>query len=257
MMSIVTTAQDQSQLATCVCQKNISGKTIFVGFPGHGLVGSIASKYIARYLELEVVGYLRSPLIPPLSVFLDGILAYPYRIYGDPTGKKDIAILIGESPAPPQAYYYLANAVLDWATQEAGAKEIICLDGFPDNVDPPEVYLVAEPDTRNKMDSFKLHKPQTGYIGGLSGAILNEVMIRESIDGYALLVSTTSQFPDPIGAAELIKVINRIKDLTIDVEPLVVDGEKIRSTMQEFADRTRQLSDSGSEVSAKDSSLYI
>ena len=86
----------------------------------------------------------------------------------------------------------------------------------------------------------------------MSGAILNEVMIRESIDGYAILVSTTSQFPDPIGAAELIKVINRIKNLDIDVQPLIIDGEKIRSTMQEFADRTRQLSDSGSDISAKD-----
>ena len=254
MKSFSQASLSSGQLASCICNTEVIGKTMLVGFPGHGLVGSIAAKYIIKSLELEVVGYVRSVLIPPMAVFLDGVLAYPYRIYGDPKKRKSTVVLIGESPAPPSAYYFLANAVLDWAVTHIGAEEIICLDGFPDSRNEPEVYVVAEPDIKERFTEYK--KPQTGYIGGLSGAILNETIIRE-IDGYALLVSTTSQFPDPIGAAELIKVLNDIKGWKIDVKPLIEDGEKIKKTMQEFADKTRQLSDGSSSDSGVRESLYL
>ena len=224
----------------CLCKEDVSVKTIIVGFPGIGLIGSISAKYIVRELGMHVSGYIRSPLIPPLAVFLDGILAYPYRIY---TKKGlDVAVLIGESPAPVQAYFYLANAVLDWANK-VGAEEIICMDGFQDpfSVDKKEIYLVAEPDMKDKIDKYNLQKPETGYIGGLSGAILNESILR-SINGFALLCGTADvNLPDPIGAANIIQVLNKIKNINVNTDSLHADGEKIKKTMKEFADRTRMI----------------
>lgn len=226
----------------CICQDNIKASTLLVGFPGMGLVGTIAVKHLIKELELKVVGYIKSPLIPPLAVFLDGVLAYPYRIHA--SEDSDIAILIGESPAPTGAYYYLANAVLDWAEsiETDKNKEVICLDGFVDNRAESQVYMVAEPDLKSKLDNLNLARPQTGFIGGLSGSILNESIIRP-IDGYALLVSTLSQFPDPAGAAKLIEVLNKQKNLEVNVESLLKDGEKIKASMAEFASRTQQLAD--------------
>ncbi|MHA1990531.1 MAG: proteasome assembly chaperone family protein [Candidatus Hodarchaeales archaeon] len=248
----------EHNLAQCVCYTKLNEKkrTIIVGFPGIGLVGTISAKYMIKSLDLEVIGYVRSPLIQPLAVFLDGVLQYPYRIYGDlKESDKGIIVLIGESPAPPAAYYYLANSVLDWASTHANAEEIICLDGFQDNREEHDVYLVAEPDLKDEMDSLNLPKPQTGYIGGLSGALLNESIIRE-INGFALLVSTSASYPDPIGAARLIEKINDIKNLNIETEQLVLDGEKIKQTMQDFANRTRQLADQESQSDYR-SSLYL
>ncbi|MHA2364961.1 MAG: proteasome assembly chaperone family protein [Candidatus Hodarchaeales archaeon] len=242
---------DPSQ-TVCICTAETKATTLIVGFPGHGLVGSISAKYIVKELDLKVTGYIRSPLIPPLAVFLDGVLAYPYRIYSSP--EVEIAVLIGESPAPVNAYYYIANAVLDWGVT-VGAKEVICLDGFADASTREQlVYLVAEPDMKEKVDEIDLPRPQTGYIGGLAGAVLNESILR-AIDGYALLVSTPGQLPDPIGAAKLIKVLNELKNIKINCDSLIEDGEKIKNSMQEFADRTRQLTDSSS-LDDK-SSLYI
>jgi len=251
--SMIEIKVDPSE-TVCICKEPVSASTLLVGFPGQGLVGSISAKYIIKALELDVIGHIRSPLIPPLAVFLDGVLAYPYRIYS--SQESDIAVLIGESPAPVNAYYYIANAVLDWGISE-GAKEVICLDGFADKSSTPQeqqVYLVAEPDMQARAEQFNLPRPQTGYIGGLSGAILNETILR-AIDGYALLVNTPGKYPDPMGAAKLIEVLNKLKNLDIDYDSLVKDGEKIRNTMQEFADRTRQLSDAGSLDDT--SSLYI
>lgn len=252
-MSIID-SMDEAGRTVCVCKENLNVSTIIVGFPGIGLIGSIGAKYIVRELKMEVKGFIRSPLIPPLAVFLDGVLAYPYRIYV--SQKHDLAVLIGESPAPVQAYYYLANAVLDWGKQ-VGAKEIICLDGFQDPYsNSKEVYLVAEPDLKEKIDKINLPKPQTGYIGGLSGAILNETILRE-IDGYAFLCGTTEpNFPDPDGAANIIETLNKLKNLSIDTKSLRADGDRIKKTMQEFAEKTRQVSDDSMYESSDKSSLY-
>lgn len=259
-MSILNISEVDTSKTVCICKKKLKISTIFVGFPGQGLVGSIAAKYIVKELEMEVNGFIRSPLIPPLAVFLDGILAYPYRIYT----KDNIAVLIGESPAPAQAYYHLSNAVLDWAA-DVGATEIVCLDGFPDQNPGKAVYLVAEPDQnidnqvlKEKIDKLALPKPQTGYIGGLSGAILNETILRD-IDGYALLCGTDpSGIPDPLGAANIINVLNELKDINVDTKSLESDGEKIKKTFREFADRTKHQQDADMSIteSSRNSTLY-
>jgi uncharacterized protein len=227
----------------CECTSDISPEWIAVGFPGHGLVGNIAAKHIIQELNLKWIGSIRSPFIPPVSVFIDGVLAYPYRIYG--CKKRKIAILIGESPCPPQAYYYLARAMMKWAL-ENGTKQAICLDGFATDTHenrPDQVYLVAEPQVYKNNEKFKeldFPKPRTGFISGLSGAIMNESLLTP-IEGISLLIPVTSPYPDPGGAAKLIEAINKIKDLDIDISKLLADEEKIQKSLMELADKNRQI----------------
>lgn len=228
----------------CECSTDISPEWIVVGFPGHGLVGNIAAKHIIKELDLEWIGSIRSPLIPPVSVFIDGILAYPYRIYGSKDRK--LVILIGESPCPPQAYYYLAHAMLEWA-MKIGTKQVICLDGFVSGSReeaPDDVYLVAEPqvyDENSELIKFNFPKPHTGFISGLSGAIMNEALLT-SIEGFTFLVSVTTPYPDPGGAAKLIEAINKVKQLNIDTSKLLQDAEKIQKSLMELSERNRLLS---------------
>ncbi|MFX0014165.1 MAG: proteasome assembly chaperone family protein [Promethearchaeota archaeon] len=227
----------------CECSTDISPDWVVVGFPGHGLVGNIAAKHVIKELEMEWIGSIRSPLIPPISVFIDGVLAYPYRIYGSKIHK--FVVLIGESPCPPQAYYFLAHAMLEWAI-DIGAKQVICLDGFvADSFDEKsdKVFLVAEPQAYEKdsnLMKFDLPKPHTGFIAGLSGAIMNEALLT-SIEGFSLLVPVTTPYPDPGGAAKLINAINQIKGLEIDTSKLLKDAEKIQKSLMELAERNRQL----------------
>lgn len=227
----------------CECTTDIEPEWIIAGFPGHGLVGNIAAKHIIKELDLEWIGSIRSPLIPPVSVFIDGVLAYPYRIYG--CKERKLAVLIGESPCPPQAYYFLANAMLEWAIS-IGTKQVICLDGFiadPRDDKSDKVFLVAEPQvyTRNKdLERYDFPKPHTGFISGLSGAIMNEALLTP-IEGFTLLASVSTQYPDPGGAAKLIDAVNQIKTLEIDTSKLIEDAEKIQKSLMELAERNRQL----------------
>jgi uncharacterized protein len=232
----------RSYKTVCECSKDISPEWVGVGFPGHGLVGNIAAKHMIKELDLEWIGSIRSPLIPPVSVFIDGVLTYPYRIYG--SQDLNLVILIGESPCPPQAYYFLAHAMLDWAI-DIGTKQVICFDGFVgDSGTSEEVYLVAEPQVYENNEELMKHnfpKPHTGFISGLSGAIMNEALLT-SIEGFSFLVPVTTQYPDPAGAAKLIEAVKKVKNLEIDTSQLLKDAERIQKSLMELAERNRLLS---------------
>ena len=225
--------------ARCVCKTETNVKTILIGFPGMGLAGAIAVQHISEKLELETIGFVEGTAIPPVAVFLDGYLRHPYRIMG----KKgsDIAIFIGESAVDAEGAYHIANAVIDWA-EKRGAEEIICLDGFGymNPSDEGKVYLVAEPEIKVKAEKLKIPPLKSGYIKGFAGAILNKTMISD-IDGYAFLVGTRPDLPDPGAAASLIQIVNTYKGISINVDSLNKQSDSIKKKLQELATQTQEI----------------
>lgn len=246
---------NQRSLATSVIGKNldkINAKSILIGFPGAGLVGSITARTIAEELDLKIYGYIRSPLIPPQATFFDGILAYPFRIYSDPD--YDIAIIVGETPLSLEANYNIAIAIMNWAEKNKLVEEIIVVDGFTSNMQSEmdsNIYLIAEPDL---LGSEKFNKIKniinisstdfdliSGYIGGVAGVILNETIISK-IDGFAFL--TDCENPDIVnikGAAKAIEVLNNYLDIDVDNSALLSESEKIKENFEEMANKTRGI----------------
>ena len=232
----------------------IKAKSVIIGFPGAGLVGSITSRTISVELDLKVMGYIRSPLIPPQATFFDGILAYPYRIYSDKD--YDLAVIVGETPLSLEANYNIAYAIMEWAEKNKTVEEIIIIDGFSSNVkefetDNSQVYLIAEPDILGSQKFKKItniialstnnNDLISGYIGGVAGVILNESII-SPLDGFALL--SDCQDPDMVnvrGAANTIDVLNKYLDLDVDNSALIKESEKISSNLQEMASKTKNV----------------
>lgn len=237
-------------------------KTFIVGFPGPGLIGSIASRHLSYELDLEVVGFIRSNLIIPQATFFDGLLAYPYRMYG----KKgsDIGVLVSESPLSERAHFYIANALLDWL-EEINAEELIVLDGYSATSENQEIYFLAEPDVQTKnqnaFDRISKALPEyknqlgTGYVGGIAGALLNEGIVRKSIVTFAVLAPVlNTRIPSPRAASKLIETINSYKNLNVDIESLLDHAKKIEKNLEEFA-RRQERTDLMDET-RKDFGLY-
>lgn len=225
--------------ARCVCKTDIKASTVLVGFPGMGLAGSIAAQHISEKLELETIGFVEGTVIPPVAVFLDGYLRHPYRIMGKK--ESDIAIFIGESAVNAEAAFHIANAVMNWA-ENHGAKEIIALDGFAylDKKDEAKVYLVAEPEIKEKVNKLGIPPLKSGFIKGFAGAILNKTMISD-IDGFAFLVGTRPDLPDPGAAASLIQTLNEYKNTKITFDTLTEQAESIKKKLAELATQTQEM----------------
>jgi len=225
--------------AKCVCKLDINVETIIIGFPGLGLVGAIAAQNISDHLDLDTIGFFEGNVLPSVAVFMDGYLRHPYRIMGKEGSK--IAVFIGESPVGSEAAFYIAKATMEWA-EKHGVKEIICLDGFGylDPLDEGKVYLVAEPTIKEKAEKLKIPPLKSGYIGGFVGAILNNTMLSK-IEGYAFLVGTRPDLPDPGGAAALIKTINKYKAIDINTKKLIEESDTIKKKLQEFSAQTQEM----------------
>ncbi len=246
---------DNSEMyARCICKTDFDVETVIVGFPGMGLTGAIAAQHISEKLDLKTIGFIEGVAIPPVAVFLDGYLRHPYRIMG----KKDskVAVFIGESAVSPEAAYFISNAIIAWV-EKHGAKEIITLDGFGylDKKDEGKVYMVAEPELKEKAEKLNIPPLKSGFIKGFAGAILNKTMISD-VDGYAFLVGTRPDLPDPGGAASLIKVINDLKELDINVKTLIEQSESIKKKLSELAHQTQEMSTAPSQHARKKSNFY-
>jgi len=250
---LIDTSND-NLFAKCICLKDIKVKTVIVGFPGMGLTGAIAAQHISEKLELETIGFIDGIAIPPVAVFLDGFLRHPYRIMGKEG--LDIAVFIGESPVSPDGAYYIANAVMNWA-ENHGAKEIITLDGFAflDKADEAKVYMVAEPEIKDKAEKLKIPPLKSGFIRGFAGAILNKTMASK-VDGYSFLVGTRPELPDPGGAAALIQTINAYKGIDIQVKTLIDQSDSIKRKLKELATETNEMSRMPPIDQAKKRSFY-
>ena len=74
------------------------------------------------------------------------------------------------------------------------------------------------------------------------------------INGYAFLVGTRPEFPDPGGAAALIEIINTYKDTDINTDTLEEQSESIKKKLQELAYQTQEMSTSPPEK--KKSTFY-
>ncbi len=203
-------------------------------FPTAGVVGTIVANTIVEQVGMEEVAHVRSKYMPSAAVFLDGRLRHPFRVYGHP--QRNILLVTTELPIAEEGLYAVSSALLDWAAQ-VGVKETVVLDGIPVEGLPTarKVLFAAE---EEKIPELLKHEElellNKGIITGIAGSILSETLCR-SIVGYALLTPAIAMIPDPAGAVQLIKVLNKIYNLSIDVSELEATAEQIRIKMEDMA----------------------
>ena len=80
---------------------------IFAGFVGAGLVGTISVDYIINKLDMKEIGFLRSKHLPPSTVFMQGRLRHPFRLYTNKDG--NICAIICEIIINREGLYTIAS----------------------------------------------------------------------------------------------------------------------------------------------------
>jgi len=53
-------------------------KTVLIGFPGSGLVGSIALQYLVDQMDFDQIGAITSKYFPPVALMTRGVINAPY-----------------------------------------------------------------------------------------------------------------------------------------------------------------------------------
>jgi len=218
------------------------GATVILGFAGIGLIGPIvANTLIDQIPDIREIGFITSEYLPPISVFYDGVLKHPFRLYYSP--KHNLIVGIAEVPFQvATAYNDLSMTINNWAlSDDVKAKEIVIFQGIPQRgiIDDYPVYYAAEANMVDFLEKHELQKVEKGIIVGPESSILNEALSNR-LNAYALFTPVL-EIPTPEGAAAIIEVLNQLYSLEIDTAKLIEEGKEIKAKMLELAEKAQQF----------------
>jgi len=223
---------------------------ILMGFPGSGLVGTIALQYMVDQLEFEQVGSMNSRYFPPLAMMNKGLINDPVRVYAKNIGDYGIAAIVADIPIAPPICYEIANAIMEWL-EPYKPKEVLTIAGIVTNEPEKRVFGVATtPDALHRIQDNTLVLP-IGSISGIASSILTECKSR-NIPAIGLLGETINA-PDPRASASTIEVLNRMYNLALDIQPLIEQAVEIEQSMGKLAEEVQQSADAGPK---KDLPMY-
>ena len=205
---------------------------IFAGFVGAGLVGPLSVGHIIDKLKMEEIGYLRSRHLPPSTVFIQGRLRHPFRLYSNNDGT--ICAVICEITLP-FGLHDIVSTILNWA-EKNGSHEIVILDGVAAATHDNKAFCAAEEDLCRVMESNDIKMIPQGFITGVAGGLLNECLVRK-IQGVTLLVKASEKGADPLAAATLVEAVNRAYSMNIDTTDLRKYKKKIGVDFKELSDK--------------------
>jgi uncharacterized protein len=223
---------------------------VLMGFPGSGLVGTIALQYMVDQMEFELIGSMTSKFFPPLAMMNQGIINDPVRLYTKNSDKFNITAIVADIPIAPMICYEISNGILDWLMPYK-PKEVLTIAGIVTNEPEKRVFGVAtstEALSRIKDNTIVL---PIGSISGIASSILTECKVR-GINGYGLLGETVNA-PDPRASAATIAVLNKMYDLGLDVQPLIEQAVEIEQSMGKLAEEVQQQTE---QTPKKDLPMY-
>lgn len=213
------------------------GSTAIEAFPGVGLVGHIAGSYLISALNMEMIGYIISDKLPPLSIVYEGDIIPPVRIYTH----KDFILFISDVPIPGEAVYEISKDIAHYM-KEKKVKKSISLAGIGTGNKGEKVYAAST--EKELLKDMKVEALKIGSIVGASGALLLECK-KLDIPAIGLLAETIGNVPDPRASAMLVEELAKILEITIDINPLLEEAEAVEERYEQVSEELREKQELG------------
>ena len=214
--------------------KKPKGARVVVGFPGFGLVSTIAIGFLVDHLKCEQIGkYWFEEGTPTLAIHSSKLMD-PVGIYYNK--KYNLVIVHSIAPVTGQEWK-AADLVLDVARQ-LNAKEIIATEGVGSKEPGTSrgFFYSSTPEGKKKFEKLKVEGLGEGIIVGLTSAILLKAP-GEGFNSSALFAETHSALPDSKAAAKIIELLDQYIGLKIDYKPLLKQAEAFEDKLHSIMDQ--------------------
>ena len=224
----------------------LKNPVLIEGLPGLGMVGRIATRYLAKQLKAKKLANLYSPHFPYyVLVNKKGsvrLLCGEFYFWENETGENDLIFFTGDSQAQTiEGQYDVAGCILDFA-EKNNVQIIITIGGYRKEVEetPKVVVASTNPELLNKALQNKAMVSSAGNpIVGTAGLLLGLARFRK-IDAICLLGETRGYLPDPRAAKSVLEVLQKMLKIKVDLSDLdkeIEKSEKIVERMQEIEER--------------------
>ena len=198
------------------------------GFPGFGLVGTIASEFLLDHLKFEQIGKIIFDDMPATVAIHEGKIVEPLGVFYN---KKYNLVLLHAITTSSGMEWKLSDIVMDLSKQ-LGIKEIISLEGVGSSEESTTsrvFYYSNNEKNKNKFKKIKVEPLKEGIIIGVTGAVL---LRAEKVPVSCVFAETHTNLPDSKAAAKVIEVLDKYLGLKVDTKPLLVQAEKFEGKLK-------------------------
>jgi len=216
-------------------EKPKKGAIIIEGFPGFGLVSTIATEYLIDHLSARLIGKLTSDKIPAMVAVHKGQIVEPIGIFYD---EKNNIVIVRAITNVNGLEWDITKNIQDLAEQ-IKAKEIISIEGISSDNKPPEpeaFFYTKNEERKKRFTSLNMREMDEGIIVGVTAALLTKLP-----DTTFLFTEASSDLPDSRAAAKIIEVLDNYLQLKLDFKPLVKKAEDFEQKIKQILMSTKEV----------------
>ena len=223
--------------------------TIIEGFPGFGLVGTIASEFLIEHLKTEQIGKVLFNDMPAMVAIHEKKIVEPLGIFYNQ--KYNVVILHAITAATH--YEWAMAETIGKIASDLKAKEIISLEGVgsaEDSVDSRVFHYTNNDKNAKLFEKAGIEALKEGIIIGVTGAILLRV---EKLPVSCLFAETHSNLPDSKAAARIVEALDKYLGMELDYKPLLEQAQKFEEKLKTILQKSQEAQ----EVSDKKKLSYL
>jgi uncharacterized protein len=228
-------------------EESLKGAMMVVGFPTHGLVGSVAASYLVHSLDMSLVAYMISEEFPPTVIMEEGVVSAPVRLYasklvcGVDRSCDQLVVVIADIQPPVQMLNRLGRVLLDWA-ESKGVQLIVTIEGQPIESEvrgDARVVAMANRAAAPLLEKYHF-QAANGVVTGLAGGILLGAIGRVT-PVLCFVAQAHKDYPDARAAAKVIETANPLVPLLVlDTKPLRDKARQIETEVRKTLQQTRE-----------------
>lgn len=217
----------------------LDNPVLIEGLPGIGFVANITALHLIKELNAKKFAQVQSSAFQDLTITKeDGGTYFPtnqFYYHKGKDGERDLIILYGNTQALTTiGQYELCGKILD-LSKELGCKYVLTVGGLKkrETIETPELYCTAS-DKETLQDALDLGiKIMKGHIFGVAGLLVGLSPLR-GMQGLCLLASTRGLYPDADAACEILKILNTMLHLDINLENVDDAAEETGKMLKSF-----------------------
>ncbi len=200
-----------------------------------GLVGIIAARHLVDELGMEYVGGVTLEGIPPVASIRRGVALPPVRIYAH--REKKILCVFSDVSVPEPLADDIAKALVSFA-KEKGIARIVSIAGIIVPGEGEGVYAVGATERDlHEATRWGLQPVEKGVTTGISAALL--MRAAEAGVPAMLILGQLHTKEDFRAAADVIRKLDEMLGLNVDVGGLLEKAEAIEREVAEILDRMK------------------
>ncbi len=223
--------------------------SIIEGFPGFGLVGTIASEFFIEHLKTEQIGKILFNDMPAMVAIHESKAVEPLGIFYN---QRYNVVILHAITAATHYEWEMADTIGKLAF-DLKAKEIISLEGVGsgEGSEGSRVFYYSNNEKNAKLfEKCGIGPLKEGIIIGVTGAVLLRV---EKIPISCIFAETHSNLPDSKAAAKVVEALDKYLGMDIDYKPLLEQAKKFEEKLKTIMQKSQEAQ----EISDKKKLSYF